>query len=105
MEIHRQTCQLCGSKQMRDLIVREPGEPDKVFVQCDQCKEMVARYVIAPNGYFHAHKNFESYLRGIHRGGDVMSGRSIQAEYEKTQEICENRFRELKEKLKEMEKN
>lgn len=104
MELHRQTCQLCDSHEMRNILVREPGEHDKVFVQCCHCSEMVARYVIAPGGYYHAHKGYESYLRGMARNGDVMSGKRVKNEYEELETQCQARFERLKELLKEQHK-
>ncbi|MDT8446651.1 MAG: hypothetical protein RRB13_07100 [bacterium] len=104
MELHRQTCQLCGSHELRNILVREPGEYDKVFVQCAGCQEMVARYVISPGGYYHAHKGYESYLRGMARSGEAMSGKRIKNEFEQTAEACEQRFVIIKELLKEQHK-
>ncbi|MBF0169983.1 MAG: hypothetical protein HQK87_02665, partial [Nitrospinae bacterium] len=63
MELHRQTCQACGSRAMRITLVREAGETDKVFVKCADCGGFVARYTIAQRGYYHHGKGFESYLR------------------------------------------
>lgn len=81
MEIHRQTCQKCRCKRMRNLIVREEGAGDVIFVQCTECMDLVARYKIAHKGYYHHGKGFESYLRGLNRGGDFMSGKDIQEEF------------------------
>ncbi len=69
MEVHRQTCQKCGSRKLKNILAREPGEPDRVFVQCHDCNELVARYIIGQGGYYHYGKGFESYIRGLSRGG------------------------------------
>ena len=82
MEIHRQTCQKCGSRKLRNILVRADGSPDKVFVQCRGCKDLVARYIIAQQGYYHHGKGFESYLRGLNRGGYFESGKDMQAQFE-----------------------
>lgn len=77
MEVLLQKCQSCSSTNMQNILYRESGEPDRVFVQCQNCKEFVASYVISPLGYYHHGKGFESFLRGIHRSGEFMSGRRI----------------------------
>ena len=51
MEVHVQKCQHCKSQNLKNIIYRESGEPDRVFVQCQNCQEFVASYVIAPLGY------------------------------------------------------
>ncbi|OGG98873.1 MAG: hypothetical protein A2600_09165 [Candidatus Lambdaproteobacteria bacterium RIFOXYD1_FULL_56_27] len=95
MEVHRQTCQLCGSHKMRNILARENGEPDKVFVQCADCHELVARYSLGRGGYFHAHKGFESYLRSMSRSGEMMSSKNIQADYQAIEEAARFRFKEI----------
>ncbi|NND95379.1 MAG: hypothetical protein HKN45_10970 [Flavobacteriales bacterium] len=67
---------------MKNIIYRESGEPDRIYVQCHACKEFVASYVIAPLGYYHHGKSFESFLRGVHRSGEFMSGRRVKQMYE-----------------------
>jgi len=92
MEIHRQTCQNCGSRELRNIIVRDYETGDKVFVRCGKCKKLVARYIIANRGYYHHGKGFESYLRGLNRGGCFMSGKSIKSEFEKITHECLEEF-------------
>lgn len=104
MEIHRQTCQKCNSRNLKNILVREVGGKDKVYVQCFKCKELVARYVLAPSGYYHHHKGFDSYLRGLRRGGFVMSGRNLNKEFSKTAEKCEQEFEKVLDKLHELKK-
>ena len=82
MEVHRQTCQACGSRNVTNLLAREPGKNDKVYVKCSQCDELVAQYVILPGGYYHHKKSFESYLRGLARSGEAMSGKKTKKEFE-----------------------
>ena len=86
MEIHLQHCQECGSDQVRNILYRQPGEPDRVIVQCTQCEHFVASYIIAPLGYYHHGKGFESFVRGLHRSGEFMSGRKVQALFESRKE-------------------
>jgi hypothetical protein len=105
MEIHRQTCQKCGSRKLRNILVRADGSPDKVFVQCLGCKNLVARYIIAQQGYYHHGKGFESYLRGLNRGGYFESGKDIQTQFEEVKEICMEEYSEILKALKETEKD
>lgn len=105
MEIHRQTCQLCGCHTMRNILVREPGEPEKVFAQCAKCKELVARYVIKGGGYYHAHRGFESYLRSIVRVGETMSGGNIKKDYDDMEGIVSTRWEKIKQLLAEQHKD
>lgn len=85
MEIKVQKCQNCKSRKCRNILYRTSGETDRVFVQCLKCGELVASYHIAPMGYYHHGKGYESFLRGIHRGGDFMSGRNIAGMFTKRQ--------------------
>ncbi len=77
MEIHVQQCQNCQSSNLKNILFRETGESDKVYVQCHDCKEFVASYVIEPQGYYHHGKGYESFLRGINRSGEFVSGNRI----------------------------
>lgn len=77
MEIHLQQCQNCGSRNLRNILAREPGENDKVFAQCRDCQAFVASYSLSPMGYYHDRKGYESFLRSIQRSGEFMSGRNL----------------------------
>ncbi|MFT5167429.1 MAG: coenzyme F420-reducing hydrogenase beta subunit [Saprospiraceae bacterium] len=77
MEIHIQKCQQCQATNLKNIIYRESGEPDRVYVQCHDCQHFVASYVIAPLGYYHNGKGYESFLRGVQRSGGFMSGRNV----------------------------
>jgi hypothetical protein len=99
MEIHVQQCQFCDSRQVRNILFREEGEPDRVFVQCTRCDAFVASYVIAPMGYFHHGKGFKSFLRGIFRSGEFMSGRRVKDKFEKRKAMEQERFRRVLEEL------
>ena len=102
MEIHRQTCQACGSKSLRSILVREPGKSDRAFLECDQCGELVARYIISPGGYYHHGKGYESYLRSLMRTGDEqMSGKNLKKQFQNVQEECLERYAKVKKYMKE----
>ncbi len=80
MEVHRQTCQACGCRLLHNIIAREPGERTVIFVSCDQCEQLVARYVL--DGYYHHGKGIESYLRSVR--GSFESGRQMLESFEAT---------------------
>jgi RNase P subunit RPR2 len=81
MEVHRQTCQECGSRKHNNIVVREPGHRPTVFVRCAECASLVARYGLAD--YYHHGKGLESYLRSVQ--GAAESGRRMLEEFEATQ--------------------
>ena len=101
MEIHIQKCQNCNSQNLRNIIYRESGEPDRIYAQCQDCNEFVASYVIAPLGYYHHGKGYESFLRGVLRSGEFMSGRKIKDIYLTRKNSEEVAFKEA---LKNLEK-
>lgn len=105
MEVHRQTCQKCGSRKLRNIIARMEGENDKVFVQCTNCKALVARYVIAQRGYYHHGKGFESYLKGLNRGGYFESSKDFQNDFWELQENAVKQFETVLEELKKLGKD
>lgn len=77
MEIHIQQCQNCKSDKLKNILYREAGKSDKVYVQCQDCDSFVASYVIEPAGYYHHGKGYESFLRGINRSGEFTSGNRV----------------------------
>jgi len=64
-------------------------------VQCLDCESFVASYVISPLGYYHHGKGYESFLRGIHRSGEFMSGRNVQRLFEDRKEQDLEEFQEV----------
>ncbi len=101
MELHIQQCQACGSKTVRNILYRDIGEPDRVFVQCANCEALVATYVIGPMGYYHHNKGYESFLRSFHRSGEFMSGRNLQKYFEARVEKETSMFEQVLQKLEE----
>ena len=93
MEIHIQKCQSCGSRDLRNILVRDEGQ--KVFVQCRDCEELVARYILSPGGYFHAGKGFESFLRSIERDEEPATARDLHTMYNSTAEDAKEEFKQL----------
>lgn len=100
MEVHIQKCQNCQSEKLKNILYRESGEPDRVFVECHDCRMFVASYVIAPMGYFHNGKGFESFLRGVNRSGEFMSGREVRKLFLERKDLELEAFEYVKEKLR-----
>lgn len=103
MELHIQKCQNCGSRELRNILVRD--EDQKVFVQCRSCGSLVARYVLSAGGYFHAGKGFESFLRSIERDGDLSSSRDVDDQFRNLEESTESEFKEVVELINEKYNN
>ena len=101
MDIRRQACQNCASRKLRNLLIREDGSPDKIYVQCLECSGLVARYIVAQQGYYHHGKDFESYLRGLNRGENFDSGKNVQAHFEEVKETALAEFEAVLKKLEE----
>lgn len=97
MEIKIQQCQKCGSRDLRNILVRD--ESQKVFIQCRACEELVARYILAHGGYYHAGKDFESFLRSIERDGELSSARDLPADFDELKHNVYDEFEELRPKL------
>ncbi len=92
MEIHRQTCQSCHSREMQNILVREPGVPSTVYARCAKCGELVALYRLSD--YYHHGKDLESYLRS-HGVSSGESGRDILADFQRTQKEAEEGFQRV----------
>ena len=88
------------SSNLKNIIYRESGEPDRVFVQCHDCQDFVASYEIAPMGYFHNGKGYESFLRGVQRSGGFMSGRNIKEKFVARKNMEQKAFEEVIENLR-----
>ncbi|MHC4142517.1 MAG: hypothetical protein ACYSUF_11785 [Planctomycetota bacterium] len=101
MEIHRQQCQACRSFDLRNILVRETGRREVVYVRCLGCTRLVARYELS--GYYHHGKGVESWLRS--RGtASVESGRDTAAEFEEDQKAAVDGYEQVLAKLEEMGK-
>ncbi|MHC4102360.1 MAG: hypothetical protein ACYSW1_15950 [Planctomycetota bacterium] len=101
MDIHRQQCQACRSFDQRNILVRETGRPEAVYVRCLGCGRLVARYELS--AYYHHGKGVESWLRS--RGiASVESGRDTAAEFEEAQRTAVEGYEQVLAKLEEMGK-
>ena len=83
MQVNRQTCQKCGSIDVRNLLARETDRPTIVYVRCAGCLELVACYELSD--YYHHHKGIESYLRA-HGVSAADSGRMWLADFKQVQQ-------------------
>ena len=98
MEVHIQKCQNCGSRDMRNVLVRD--EQQKVFAQCRLCDKLVARYILSNGGYYHAGKEFESFLRSIERDGGESSAKDLNTYFEETKSLCDAEFADVVKRLR-----
>lgn len=98
MELHIQKCQRCESRTLRNILVRD--EDQKVYVQCCDCKHLVARYVLSTEGYFHSGKEFESFLRSVERDGGYSSAKNLQELFENQKEQIEKEFVVVRQQIK-----
>ena len=59
-----------------------------------------ASYALAPLGYYHHGKGYDSFLRSIYRSGEFMSGRNFKRQFEQRigQEVAA--FEEVMKKLR-----
>lgn len=99
MEIKIQRCQNCGSRDLRNILVRD--ESQKVIVQCRNCDALVARYILSTGGYYHAGKDFESFLRSIERDGGASSARDLHTEFDEVKHTVEGEFDQVQAELNE----
>lgn len=99
MDVNIQKCQNCGSRDMRNILARDSSQ--HVVVQCRQCDEFVARYQIAPGGYFHNGKDYESFLRTMMLDRGFSSGRDLQTVFEEVSESAMKTFERATTKAKE----
>lgn len=103
VELHIQKCQACESDKLKNILYRQTGNADKVYVQCHDCGAFVASYEIAPRGYYHHGKGYESFIRGISRGGEYMSGSRIKRLFTEHKEREIQNFEQVLELLKKRE--
>jgi len=92
MDVHIQKCQNCDSRNLRNILARENAQ--YVYVQCRDCSHLVARYVIAPGGYFHEGKDYESFLRTLMVDGGFTSGRDLKSLFQEVSESSAEGFAE-----------
>lgn len=93
MEVHRQTCQSCGSIDVRNILRRTEGQRTAVFVRCARCKKLVARYELA--AYYHHGKDVESWLRGYEGAAAMESGRDLSDAFARSRDQALHEYDEV----------
>jgi hypothetical protein len=101
MDVKRQTCQLCHSIDVRNIIVRDGGR-QFIYVRCAKCKELVARYEL--KDYYHHGKGIESYLRA-HGVKASDSGREWLNQFQQSQDEALAGYHAALEALEELHKD
>ena len=101
MQVNRQTCQKCGSIDVRNILARQSDKPTIVYVRCAKCQELVASYEL--NSYYHHGKGIESYLKaqGVR---DAASGRQWLSEFKRIQQDAVSGFERALAELAEQQK-
>lgn len=98
MEIHRQTCQSCGSRDLINILVREAGAPQVVYACCNECDQLVAQYRL--QSYYHHGKGAESWWRSRGAASEE-SGRRMLRLFEEAREEAQAGFEAAMRKLAE----
>lgn len=93
MEVVLQKCQDCGSDEVRNMLVREPGRAQMVYVRCVRCGALVARYRLSD--YYHHGKGIESFLKSA-GSGLAESGRDALADFNRVREEAMEGFEQAK---------
>lgn len=96
MEVVLQRCQECSSTDVRNMLVREQGRAQMVYVRCAKCDALVARYRLLD--YYHHGKGLESFLRSA--GSDAGdSGRGAMSEFQAVQGEAVEGFEQARREL------
>lgn len=96
MELQIQSCPQCGSTQLKNILVREPGNMNKVYVLCASCEQPVSRYRLS--GYHYLGNPEVSFFRSF-GSSTIESGRAALSLAEDEQQAVHKEFQELVEKL------
>lgn len=91
MEIRNQTCLFCHAKTFENIIVREAGRTQAVYVRCAECGEFVARYIL--KDYYHHGRTLDSLLQST--GQTMESGREMLTEMKEREETAVAQFAKI----------
>jgi len=97
MEIRPQTCLACHSETFENIIVRDAGRTQSIFVRCTQCRQFVARYIL--KDYYHHGRTLDSLLQST--GQTMESGREMLNELKEREETATEQFGRIVEALEE----
>jgi hypothetical protein len=100
MEVHIQRCEKCQSTAVTNLLVRESGQPQTVYVKCVSCGEFVARYRLSE--YYHHGEGIESWLRSQGSAAPE-SGRDFLGEFERVKTAANEGFAAANARLEEQQ--
>jgi hypothetical protein len=95
MEIRHQTCLACHSELLENIIVREAGRTQAVYVRCRNCQAFVARYIL--KDYYHHGRTLDSLLQST--GQTLESGREMLNEMKEREESAVAQFEKVMEAL------
>ncbi len=96
MEVHRQQCQSCMTADVTCILAREANSPTAVYVRCNQCGRLVARYGL--DDYYHHGKGIDSFLRSK-RTAVEESGRRMIREFEQAKEQAMTGYKRVLDEL------
>ena len=92
MEVRHQTCLACQSEELENIIVRDAGRTQSIFVRCAKCGEFVARYIL--KDYYHHHgRTLDSLLQST--GQSVESGREMLHQFKERRETAQTQFEKM----------
>ncbi len=95
----REHCPKCSSVKMINYIKILPGEDIEVFLECDECKEFVARYTLK---MYTSYDLYASYLRLMHERR-MTTGSSTKKALEEFKNKVTEDFKAVKEDAKKRE--
>lgn len=96
MEIRHQTCLTCHSETLENIIVRDAGRTETIFVRCAKCREFVARYIL--KDYYHHGRSLDSLLQS-NAANSADSGREMLSELKAREEIALEQYSKVMETL------
>lgn len=101
MEIRHQTCLACHATTLENIIVRDAGKTESIYVRCTNCQEFVARYIL--KDYYHHGRTLDSLLQTT-ASNSADSGREILSTIKEREETAVAQFAKVLDALDE-EKN
>lgn len=95
----REHCPKCKSTKVENLVHVEPGHDMEIFVECGECKEFVARYILKS---YTGDDIYKSYLRMMHQRR-MSTGVSTKKALEEFKEKLFSNYEKVKKDIKEHE--
>lgn len=91
MEVRNQTCLACHSKTFENIIVRDAGRTQAIFVRCVDCGAFVARYIL--KDYYHHGRSLDSLLQSTAQSAE--SGRELLSDFKEREETAVEQFEKV----------